>query len=183
MFKALTKELHHLSTFWVLRLLDILGSGAIGCRLRSRVLSLLGLHIGSKGWVAQGVVISKFSDPITIGKGCVINEHTYFNATAPITIGHYCGIGFHTKLITANHVIEYPADQFRPIDPAKCKPIVIEDHVWIGAASIIYPGVTIGKGAIVAAGSVVIKDVAPHTIVSGSPAKQLKTIPIPEHAQ
>ena len=53
-------------------------------------------------------------------------------------------------------------------------PIVIEDDVWIGTGSIILPGVKIGKGAVVAAGSVVTKDVEAFTVVAGNPAKFLK---------
>jgi acetyltransferase-like isoleucine patch superfamily enzyme len=53
-------------------------------------------------------------------------------------------------------------------------PIIIEDHVWISFNSIILKGVTIGKGAIIAAGSVVTKDVAPFTLVAGNPAKLIK---------
>lgn len=52
--------------------------------------------------------------------------------------------------------------------------VVIEDDVWIGAQSVIMPGVTVGKGAVVGAGSVVTKDVAPYSIVLGIPAKHYK---------
>lgn len=52
-------------------------------------------------------------------------------------------------------------------------PIVIEDDVWIGARCTILKGVTIGRGAVVAAGSVVVRDVEPYTIVGGNPAKQI----------
>ncbi|MNW06569.1 putative acetyltransferase [compost metagenome] len=54
------------------------------------------------------------------------------------------------------------------------KPIVIGDEVWIGCKSIILKGVTIGNGAVVAAGSVVTKDVEPYTLVAGIPAKVIK---------
>ncbi|KKR50505.1 MAG: Acetyltransferase, partial [Candidatus Levybacteria bacterium GW2011_GWA2_40_16] len=59
---------------------------------------------------------------------------------------------------------------FRPIS----KPVIIEDYVFIGPRSIILPGVTIGKGAVVAAGAVVSKDVAPFTVVGGVPAVKIR---------
>jgi acetyltransferase-like isoleucine patch superfamily enzyme len=52
------------------------------------------------------------------------------------------------------------------------KPVTICDNVWIGVKAIVYPGVTIGEGAVVAAGSVVMNDVAPNTIVAGNPARR-----------
>lgn len=58
----------------------------------------------------------------------------------------------------------------------KRKPITIGDDVWIGGHSTILPGVTIGNGAIVAAGAVVTKDVEPNTVVGGVPAKVIKKI-------
>ena len=54
------------------------------------------------------------------------------------------------------------------------KPIIIGDHVWIGKNALILKGVTIGNGAIVAAGSVVVKDVSAKTLVAGNPAKVIK---------
>jgi acetyltransferase-like isoleucine patch superfamily enzyme len=55
-------------------------------------------------------------------------------------------------------------------------PIVIEDNVWLGANVVVMPGVTIGKHSVVAAGSVVTKDVPPDTIVAGVPAKVVKKL-------
>lgn len=63
-------------------------------------------------------------------------------------------------------------------DVVNSKPIKICDHVWIGMNCIILKGVTIGEGAIVGAGSVVTKDVAPWTIVGGNPAQKIKDIPV-----
>jgi acetyltransferase-like isoleucine patch superfamily enzyme len=60
------------------------------------------------------------------------------------------------------------------------EPVIISDHVWIGANSVILKGVTIGEGAIVGAGSVVTKDVPPYTIVAGNPARIIREIPIDE---
>jgi acetyltransferase-like isoleucine patch superfamily enzyme len=55
------------------------------------------------------------------------------------------------------------------------RPVVIEDHVWIGMRAIVMPGVRIGRGAVVAAGSVVTADVAPRAVVFGSPARTVGT--------
>lgn len=57
---------------------------------------------------------------------------------------------------------------------ANAKPITIRNHVWLGENVMILKGVTIGEGAIVAASSLVLKDVPPHTLVAGSPAKVIK---------
>ena len=57
-----------------------------------------------------------------------------------------------------------------------CKPIVIKKGAWIGTRAMIMPGVTVGEGAVVAGGAVVTKDVLPHTIVGGVPAKVIKNI-------
>ncbi len=58
----------------------------------------------------------------------------------------------------------------------KSAPVVIEDHVWIGFNLAILKGVTMGKGAIIGAGSVVTKDVEPFTVVAGNPAKIIKRL-------
>ncbi|MCB1356319.1 MAG: hypothetical protein KDK53_07450 [Maritimibacter sp.] len=55
-------------------------------------------------------------------------------------------------------------------------PITVEDYAWIGAGAIVLPGVTIGTGAVVAAGAVVTRDVAPRSIVAGNPARLLRSV-------
>jgi acetyltransferase-like isoleucine patch superfamily enzyme len=67
-----------------------------------------------------------------------------------------------------------PAERPQAIGSA---PVVIEDDVWIGARAIILKGVRIGRGAIVAAGSVVTRDVPPFTLVAGNPAREIRTLP------
>lgn len=67
-----------------------------------------------------------------------------------------------------------PAERPREIDGA---PIVIEDDVWIGARAIVLKGVRIGRGAIVAAGAVVTREVPPFTLVAGNPAREIRTLP------
>jgi acetyltransferase-like isoleucine patch superfamily enzyme len=64
-----------------------------------------------------------------------------------------------------------------PPDIESVRPIVIEDNVWVGAGSVIGPGVTLGEGSVVAARSVVQSSVAPYTIVAGNPARRVGIVP------
>ena len=112
-----------------------------------------------------------FGKHTQIGKNVFINHACSFLDLGGITIEDNVLIGPKVNLITENH----------PIDPTKrksllCKPIVIKRNAWIGAAATILPGVTIGENSIVAAGSVVSKDVPDNTIVGGIPAKHIKNI-------
>ena len=60
------------------------------------------------------------------------------------------------------------------IMPAVYKPVVLQDHCFIGVNAVIMPGVTVGKGSVVASGAVVVKNVPPYTMVAGNPAKAIK---------
>ena len=62
------------------------------------------------------------------------------------------------------------------VEPPSAQPVVIEDDVLIGANAVVLEGVRVGKGAVVGAGAVVTKDVAPHTVVMGMPAKKVKDV-------
>ena len=100
----------------------------------------------------------------------------FLNLGADITIGNFVGFGQQVMILTETHDIgtpEYRSGQLRP------KPVTIGSGCWIGARATILPGVTIGDGAIVAAGAVVTKNVPPHTIVGGIPAKVLGERPEP----
>lgn len=108
---------------------------------------------------------------IHLGKNVFINSGCKFQDQGGIFIGDRALIGHNVVLATLNH----------PLDPAKrssLEPsaIRLEDDVWIGSNSVVLPGVTIGKGSVVAAGAVVTKDVPPMTVVCGIPAKVIKEI-------
>ncbi len=114
---------------------------------------------------------TNFGQFIQIGKNVFINHACTFLDMGGITIEDNVLIGPKVNLITENHPLN-PNDRKTLI----CKPIVIKRNAWIGAAATILSGVTIGENAIVAAGAVVSKDVAPHTIVGGVPAKFIRNI-------
>jgi maltose O-acetyltransferase len=97
----------------------------------------------------------------------------FWYAKGGITIGNNVIFGPETVLWTANH--NYNSIELLPYGGEDIlKEIVIEDNVWVGMRTMILPGVTVGEGAIIAAGSVVVKDVPKCAIIGGNPAKIIK---------
>lgn len=100
---------------------------------------------------------------------------TCLHAYGSIVIGADCLIAANCQIFDGSgHDLSFGDVANRKNTEGEVKPIVIEDAVWIGANCIILPGVTIGKGAVIAAGSVVTKNVAPYSIVGGNPARVIK---------
>jgi acetyltransferase-like isoleucine patch superfamily enzyme len=110
---------------------------------------------------------------VLVGDYVLINTSCYFEAMAPIIIGNNVLIGYGTALLTTNHYFKNPKLLINK-QGIISKPIIIQDDVWIGARSVILPGVTIGKGSVIAAGAVVTKNVESYSVVGGIPAKLIK---------
>ena len=108
---------------------------------------------------------------ITVGKNVFINSGCTFQDQGGITIGDGALIGHQVSIATINHAID-PEDR----GSMTFRPVVIGKNVWIGDHATILPGVTVGDGAIIAAGAVVTKDVPPRAIVAGVPAKVIRTV-------
>jgi virginiamycin A acetyltransferase len=126
-----------------------------------------------------------FDGKINIGSNTTINGPCteFYSIRHPITIGNFCSIARGTAIQEHNHDAECITTYFIKyrvfeekygIDAISKGPITIGNDVWIGTQSTILTGVTIGDGAIIAANSVVSKDVPPYAIVGGTPAKILK---------
>lgn len=111
----------------------------------------------------------EFGRNLTLGKDVFINIGCRFQDTGGITIGDGTLVGHGSTLATLNHSID--PDRRADMTPA---PIAIGCNVWLGASVTVVPGVTIGDGAIVGAGAVVTKDVPPHAIVGGVPARVIR---------
>lgn len=117
---------------------------------------------------------------VSVGDFSSIGHHVFFNALRKeIIIGNYVMVAPYVMFITQNHdfsVVGLPMrDTGYPIASDNCyKEIIVEDDVWIGSHAIILKGVTIHKGAVIAAGAIVTKDVPPYAIVGGIPAKIIK---------
>lgn len=126
-----------------------------------------------KGSKVHATVILRQGRNIEIGEGCLINHNNVLQAgkvDGKIKIGNYVHTGANVMMIAFNHGFdtrEIPTIKQDYYDGD----ITIGDDVWIGGGSIILAGVSIGKGAIIAGGAVVNKDVPEYAIVGGVPAK------------
>ncbi len=111
---------------------------------------------------------------ISLGKNSHINQFCciWASKNSRIVLGDDLLMGPGVKIFSSNHATQLGMPM--NIQPHREKDITIGNDVWLGANSVVVSGVTIGKGSIVAAGSVVTKDVPPYTIVGGIPAKPLK---------
>lgn len=102
---------------------------------------------------------------LTLGDNCWIDGGAKIYSVDAITLGSNCVVSAGAFLCTASH------DVTSPVFELCTAPIVLEDGVWVASNSIVLPGVSVGEGAVVAAGAVVTKDVQDWTIVGGNPAK------------
>lgn len=132
---------------------------------------------------AKRVMISVGKD-VNIEKGAMFNGQSsigdksgvgiYCELNGPVTIGKYVNMGPEVIIYTRNHGTSRTDIIMQEQGYGEYKPVVIEDDVWIGRRVIILPGVTIGKGSVVGAGSVVAKSVPPYSVAVGNPAKVIK---------
>lgn len=126
---------------------------------------------------------NRFMHNVYIGEGSKIGCHNYFARNVYIdstVIGNYCSIGPNVQIGPGNHnyklvstkldVMEKVGITYSQID----KDLIIGNDVWIGCKAIICRGISIGNGAVIAAGAVVVNDVPDYAIVAGVPAKIIK---------
>ncbi len=132
--------------------------------LRILIYKLDGVKIGRKVHIHMG---TQFFDPtkIEIGEGTIIGQNAFLDGRDKLTIGKHVDIASDVLIYNSEHDIN--SDDFRPIH----SPVEIGDYVFIGPRAIILPGVKIGKGAVIAAGAVVTKDIGEFEIAGGVPAK------------
>lgn len=140
-------------------------------KIKSLCLRMAGAKIGKRVVYYSGVWINtgkklKIGNDVDVAKGVMIST------VGGVEIGDRVLIGYGTKIFSSNHEIP-PIGEPYPPSGKVYKKVTIENDVWIGSSAIILPGVTIGEGALVGAGSVVTKDVPANAIVAGNPAKKI----------
>lgn len=127
----------------------------------------VGMHMGTFVWFFGPRQIR--TDGVRIGRNARINRNCTIDARSGLIIGDNVSLSPEVMILAGSHDVNDPKFSDVP------GPVAIEDHVWIGARATILGGVTVGRGAVIAAGSVVTKDVPPLTIVAGIPAKPIAT--------
>lgn len=141
--------------------------GFIGRRFRNYCVRHIAKEIGEPGNIEKGASIGKnvsLGNRTSIGVRCLVQAET--------RIGDNVMMGPECLIYTVNH--KFDTEKLRFEGNTERKPVIIEDNVWMGARCIILPGVRIGKGATIGAGSVVTKDVPPYTVAAGNPAQVVK---------
>jgi acetyltransferase-like isoleucine patch superfamily enzyme len=140
-----------------------------------------GVEIGSGTLVMHGSVLHVYNFRglphafIRIGKDSLVGEYSVIRGQGGVTIGDRVYTSPGTQIIAVNHVFNDPQRPFVE-QGITAEGIVIEDDVWLGSNCVITDGVRVGKGAVVAAGAVVTRDVPSYTVVGGVPAKVIRTI-------
>lgn len=122
-----------------------------------------------------GRVVFTAPEHVVIGHDCTLNDGVVIGGNSAVTIGNYVRIASGVKIMSGALNYEEPMETRRH----KVAPIVVEDGVWIAANAVICPGVVVGRDSVVAAGSVVLKDVPPNVVVFGAPARITQTIERP----
>ena len=126
---------------------------------RVQLLRWCGFSIGRNVYIADELIIAE-----------ELADHNM------LRVGDRVSMAPRVTLVTSSH----PNDsRIRPFAPVKRAPIIIEDDVWLGAGVVVLPGVTIGRGAIVGANTVVTRDVPPLTVVAGQPARTVRVLTPP----
>ena len=148
----------------------------VGSRLRVALLRMIGFSIG-KRTVMWGMPTlmggGNIYQRLYIGQECWFNIGCILELGANIRIGDCVALGPQVAILTTSHHI---GDGRRRAGQTFVKPVHINDGAWLGARCTILPGVTIGTGAVVAAGATVIKDVPANTLVGGVPAVPIRQI-------
>jgi len=136
-------------------------------RVRSALYRRVGLSLprtSSIHWRAEFYAPER----IVVGDYCTIGDSCFLDGRSGLIIGDSVNLGSHVTIYTREHDVDSP--QFQETGA----PVRIGDHAWVAGHAIVLPGVTIGRGAVVAAGSVVTKDVADFAMVGGNPARFIR---------
>ena len=135
--------------------------------IRQGYLRTCGMQIGSKVTILRGAMVIR-PEQIAIGDHCIIGFNCFLGGEAGLQIGNNVNISSFCTLLGGYHDLDDPT--FRSI----LIPIIIEDYVWLATRVTVAGGVRIGRGAVVAAGAVVTRDVPPYHVVGGVPARKIK---------
>lgn len=129
--------------------------------------------------IIKGRIRITYPQNVEIGHNCSINEEVYINAVGGVRLGNSVTLSTGSKILTRSYDVRNWYEQCQKTEPEMAhveKQVYLADHTWIGAGAIILPGVEIiGKGVIIAAGSVVTKSIIEdYVLYAGTPARKIK---------
>jgi acetyltransferase-like isoleucine patch superfamily enzyme len=139
------------------------------CRFKAAYLRRFGAEIGEDFYIERGVTI-RAPEGLKVGNHSGIGALSVVTCGGGVTIGNYVMIGYGCRVMSANHRVLPVGEQFRYAGHTTA-PVTLMDGCWLGTNTIVLPGVTVGEGAVVAAGSLVTRDVADFSYVGGVPAR------------
>lgn len=145
--------------------------------LRTRTWRALGLRVGERSRIMGSLHITgraSWKEHLTIGADTLLTGPLRIDLEAPVNIGDRVRIGHDAMLLTVDHRIGGAEHR---CGGSFARPISIGDGAWLGSRVIVLPGISIGKGAVVAAGAVVTHDVPADTLVAGVPARVVRSLP------
>lgn len=164
--QALPKIINRLKNYWLdFELMLLRWAGSVPSHsFRRAVYQLAGMKMGKGSTIHMW---ANFFNPknIQIGSDSTLGDHIFLDGRASLVIGDHVDIASQVLIYNSEHDLEN--EQFKAIYGK----VEIGDYVFVGPRAIILPGVKIGKGAVIAAGAVVTKDVENYKIVGGVPAK------------
>jgi len=127
---------------------------------------------GKSTWVAS-TFNCDYGKNIYLGANITLNYNVTILDIRKVTIGDNTMIGPGTMITTVGHPL---SPMGRRKHQGFAKPVTIENDVWLGGNVVVLPGITIGQGSVIGAGSIVTKDIPPFSVAVGSPAKVIKTL-------
>ena len=131
------------------------------------------VEVGPSCELNQGVELYPAGGSIRIGRNVWLGPYTVVYGQGGVTIGEKTMVGMHVCILSSDHKVPPRGVEMWGQGDAPL-PTKIGRDVWIGAHSVILPGVVIGKGAVIGAGAIVTREVLPFTVVAGVPAKELR---------
>ena len=155
----------------------------------ARLAELGALYAGDPGAASRGLsdlvaacgpgldfrppVYLEYPERVRLGTHVFINANLMIMGSGEVSIGDHALIGPDARFYTVNHAFDV---ELRREGWERAFPITLEEDVWLGGSVVICPGVTVGRGSVVAAGSVVTRDVPPGVVVGGNPARVIRVL-------
>ena len=147
----------------------------------AKIINPENLSLGDESIIADFCFIYAIGEGIEIGNFCNITEHCIIQAGGKVTLGDFVGLGPRTTILAASD--DYNSEGFIGLSifgnkyrKVSNKDVILEKHAQVGTGSTILPGVTLGEGCQIGAGSLVIKSMPPWTLCYGSPCKPIKPL-------